>query len=90
MSSDTGDLLEFGSIDVYYIVWYENDTMYYLRDMTPSFNYIIWTKNQRTAFFFYTEKEATKHARQIKKTRKGVSIAIGEVDILDEITDMIP
>ena len=84
---DTGDLLEFGSIDVYYVVWYANDALYFLRDMTPDFDHIIWTKNQRTAFYFYTEKEANKHARLIDKTRKGVAVTVGEIDILDEIKD---
>ena len=88
---DLQDLLEFGSIDVFYIVWTANNCAYYLSDMTPDLQQINWTKDRSDAFYFYTEKEASKHARLISKQRPGVGVFAGEIDILDEIDlELIP
>ena len=84
---DLQDLLEFGSIDVFYIIWTANRASgtYYLSDMTPDLQQINWTKDRSDAFYFYTEKEGSKHARLISKQRPGVGVFPGEIDILDEI-----
>ena len=91
MSDDTQDLLEFGSIDVFYIVRVANNNPYYLADMTPDFQQINWTRDRSAAFYFYTEKEAKKHALLISKQRPGVAVSAGEIEILDEIDlDILP
>ena len=88
MSDDIKDLLDFGSIDVFYVVWQVHGKTYYLSDMTSDLQHINWTKNRRTAFYLYTEKEARKHANLIKKTRKGVGVATGEIDVIDDRLDV--
>lgn len=91
MSDDTQDLLEFGSIDIFYIVWVANNHPYYLSDMTDDFQQINWTRDRSNAFYFYTEKEASKHAELISRQRPGVGVITGEIDILDEIDlDLMP
>lgn len=79
------DLLEFGGIDVFYIVWERPDASYYLKDMTVDLDQVEWTKNKEVAFYFYTEKEAEKHARFFSKTRNGVTVECGERDLLDDL-----
>ena len=86
------ELLEFGSIDVYYILWERPDAAYYLKDMSPGMEHIEWTKNKRVAFYFYTEKETAKLARILSRSRMGVGFETGEINILDdiELEDMFP
>lgn len=88
MSDDIKDLLEFGKIDVFYVVWQVRGKTYYLSDMSSDLQQINWTENRRKAFYLYTEKEARKHANQIQKTRKGVGVATGEIDVVDDQLDM--
>ena len=85
MSDDTDDLLDFGTLEVYYIVWYRQDGTYYLADMSPDLTQIEWTKNSRKGFYFYTDTEAKKHKRHIGKSRHGIGIEPGEIDLVDEI-----
>ena len=83
--SDDQELLEFGVIDVFYVVWERPDTTYYLKDMSSAFDHLEWTKNKRTAFYFYTDKEAKKIAHHLSKTRQGIGFESGEIDILDDL-----
>ncbi len=85
MSDDTQDLLEFGTIDVFYVVWYKPEATYYLSDMSPDFRHIEWTKISRNGFYFYTDTEAVKIKRHLSKSRHGIGIEPGEIDIIDEI-----
>ena len=84
------DLLEFGTIDVYYVVWDRPEGTYYLKDMTPDFDHLEWTRNKRVGFYFYTDKEIKKLVRVISKSRQGVSFESGEIDILDELDLDLP
>lgn len=79
------DLLEFGTIDVYYIVWLKNNTKYYLLDMSEDILMIKWTREKAAAFYFFTEKEASKHASVIKTKRPGVCVVAGEIDALGDL-----
>ena len=83
--SDDQELLEFGSIDVFYVTWERPDTAYYLKDMSPTFDQVEWTKNKRLGFYFYTEKEVRKLTRILGRNRQGVGFETGEIDILDEV-----
>ena len=79
------DFLEFGAIDVFYIVWERADAAYFLKDMTSDLGHVEWTKNQQTALYFFTEKEAAKHARYFSRTRSGINIEAGERDLLEDL-----
>ena len=79
------DLLEFGGIDVFYVLWERPDASYYLKDTTADLDHVEWTKNKRVACYFYTDQEAEKHARFFNKTRKGVVVECDERDILDDL-----
>lgn len=83
--SDTDDLLDFGTLEVYYIVWYRPEGTYYLADMSSDLTQVEWTKNPRNGFYFYTDTEAKKHKRQLGKSRHGVDIEAREIDVVDEI-----
>lgn len=85
MADDTQDLLEFGTIDVYYVVWYKSADVYYLSDMSPDFCQVEWTKKPKNGFYFYTDTEAIKIKRHLSKSRHGIGIEPGEIDIVDEI-----
>ncbi len=86
MSDDTQDLLEFGTIDVFYVVWYKPEATYYLSDMSPDFSEVQWTKKPKNGFYFYTDTEAIKIKRHLGKYRHGIGIEPGEIDIIDEIS----
>ena len=79
------DFLDFGAIEVYYVTWERPDTSYYLKDMTSDLCHVEWTKNQRVALYFFTEKEAHKHAKYFSKTRSGICIETGERDLLEDL-----
>ena len=79
------DLLEFGTIDVYYIIWERPNATYYLKDMSTDLDHVEWTRNKRVAFYFYTDKEASKHAKFLGKTRQGVGFEVSERDILEDL-----
>ncbi|KKL97024.1 hypothetical protein LCGC14_1838560 [marine sediment metagenome] len=51
MSDDIKDLLEFGKIDVFYVVWQVRGKTYYLSDMSSDLQQINWTENRRKAFY---------------------------------------
>lgn len=89
--SDDQELLEFGTIDVFYIMWERPDTSYFLKDMSPNLNHIEWTKNKQVAFYLYTAEEGKKIVRYLSKMRKGISLESGEINILDDIDqDLFP
>jgi hypothetical protein len=79
------DLLEFGTIEVFYIVWERPDAAYYLKDMTNDLGHVEWTKNKTTALYFFTEKEAGKHVKYFSKTRHGIYFEVGDRDLLDDL-----
>lgn len=79
------DLLEFGTIEVFYVIWERPDATYYLKDMTGDFDHVEWTKNKRAALYFFTEKETKKHVQLFSRTRKGVGFESGDRDILEDI-----
>lgn len=85
MSEIDADLLEFGTIDVFYIAWQVNDKIYFLHDMTPELDQINWSTIQRNSFYFYTEHEAEKHAKLIKRTRPTVGVVTGEIDVIEDL-----
>lgn len=79
------DLLEFGTIEVFYIVWERPDAAYYLKDMTADLGHVEWTKNKNAALYFFTEKEASKHVKYFSKSRSGIYFEAGERDLLDDL-----
>ena len=83
------DVLEFGTIDVFYIAWQVRSQIYFLHDMSPELDRIHWSKKQKGSFYFYTEKEAAKHLRLIKRTRRGVAVIHGEIDVIDDLLDFV-
>jgi hypothetical protein len=90
MSDDTQDLLEFGSIEVYYIGWHRPNATYYLAEMSANLDRLAWTKVKNNAFYWYTEKEAKKHKRAIGRNRSGLNIVQGEVDLMEDIELELP
>ena len=83
--SNQQDLLDFDHVEVFYVTRHMNGRVYFLKDMTSDTNQIEWTVDQRSALYFYTEDEARKHSKLIQKTRPGVSVIQGEVDILEDL-----
>lgn len=81
----TDDLLEFGTIEVYYVLWERPDASYYLKDMTGDLGHVEWTKNKNTALYFFTEKEANKHVKHFGQTRSGVYLDVDERDLLEDL-----
>ena len=57
--------------------------------MTPELDRIHWSRRQRGSFYFYTENEASKHARLIKRTRRGVAVVTGEIDVIEDLLDFV-
>jgi len=85
MTGISEDLLDFGSIDVYYIARQVNNNTYFMLDMTPKFDKILWSTNRRESFYFYTENEAHKHSQAIKRTRPDVAVVMAELDVIEEL-----
>lgn len=79
------DLLSFGTIEVYYVVWERPDAAYYLKDMTSDLGHVEWTKNKHTALYFFTEKEAKKHVKYFGKSRSGVGFESDDRDIINDL-----
>lgn len=85
--SDIDDLLEFGTIDVYYIVLLKGDVEYYLVDMSDDTRHVVWTTRSENALSFYTDGEAQKHLSAIEKTRHHVSLSLisKTINVIDEL-----
>ena len=87
---DIQELLDFGTIEVFYIVCNKHNRIYYMSDMTPDTRHIRWTRSRHNAIYFYIEKEGMKHLTQIKKLRKDVALISGEIEVGDDFDADLP
>lgn len=85
MYDDIQELLDFGTTNVYYVVWNQNGKIYYLLDTTPDYLNVIWTKTREHGLYFTTEGEASRVSKGIRNTsRPGVSIITAEINVLED------
>ncbi len=89
-NEDIETLLDFGTIEVFYIVCNKHKHIYYMSDMTPDTRHIRWTRDRDNAIHFYIEKEGLRHLKTIKKLRKDIALISGEIDVGDDFDAQLP
>ena len=85
MSDDIQQLLDFGTVSVFYVVWNRSGNLYYMQQVSPDAMEMQWTKKRHRGTCFYTEDEARACARTANKVgRKGVSMIMANIDVVEE------
>ncbi len=85
MSGDTQDLLDFGTVSVFYVVWHKHGHIYYMSDSSNDTNHMKWSRSRQDGIHFYTEGEASRYAQRARESgRPGVSIITADIDVVEE------